>query len=136
MTRVLVVNHDQDMADEQADSLRRRGYTAVQCSGPNYHSCPVLSGKPCSVVTDADVLVYDVWSAGSSESGQQLIEQLRDLHPEIPLVVVDQGMSPDWIEISGVHRVTPVIGVPTGERLAVAVERALAAQPPVVVTPT
>jgi hypothetical protein len=33
MTRVLVVNHDIDLADEEVDSLRRRGYDVEEC-GP------------------------------------------------------------------------------------------------------
>jgi DNA-binding NtrC family response regulator len=126
MTRVLVVHHDPDMADQEADSLRRLGYTPIQCAGPSYWSCPILAGEPCPAVTDADVLVYDVWSTGSSESGKVLIEELRELHPDIPLVVVDQGMALNWVETEGVHNVTPVTGAPTGERLAAAIEEALA----------
>jgi len=124
MTRVLVVHHDNDMADQEADSLRRHGYTPFQCSGPNYWSCPILAGRPCPAVADADVLVYDIWSAGNES--QQLIEELRELHPDIPLVVVAQGMDQDWVETEGLHDVTPVLGVPTGERLAHAIESALA----------
>ena len=130
MTRVLVVHHDPDMADQEADSLRRYGYTSVECAGPNHWACPILSGAPCAAVADADVLVYDVWAAGSSEQGRRLIEQLRELHPDVPLVVVDQGMELDWIETQGVHDVTPVIGAPTGARLSEAIQRALARATP------
>ena len=34
MTRVLVVNHDTDLADQEVDSLRRRGYEVKECLGP------------------------------------------------------------------------------------------------------
>ena len=34
MTRVLVVNHDIDLADQEVDSLRRRGYDVTECLGP------------------------------------------------------------------------------------------------------
>jgi len=34
MTTVLVVNHDIDLEDQEAESLRRFGYTIEQCSGP------------------------------------------------------------------------------------------------------
>ena len=125
MTRVLVVHHDPDMADHEADSLRRRGYTAVECSGPNYWSCPILAGHECPAIADADVLVYDAFSASSDS--ERLIEQIREIHPGVPLVVVDQGMPLSWIETKGEHSVTPVFGASTGEQLAAAVERALAA---------
>ena len=125
MTRVLVVHHDPDMADHEADGLRRRGYTAVECSGPNYWACPILSGHECPAIDDVDVLVYDAFSAGSES--ERLIQQIRELHPNVPLVVVDQGMPLDWIETEGSHSVTPIVGVPSGDRIAAAVERALAA---------
>ena len=124
MTRVLVVHHDSDMADQEADSLRRRGYTAIECAGPNYWSCPILAGRECPAIADADVLVYDAFSASSDS--ERLIEQIREIHPGVPLVVVDQGMPLSWIQTDGEHAVTPVIGVPTGDRLAAAVEQALA----------
>jgi DNA-binding NtrC family response regulator len=112
------------MADHEADALRRHGYTAVECSGPNYWSCPILAGRECPAIEDADVLVYDAFSASSDS--ERLIEQIREIHPGVPLVVVDQGMPVNWIETEGEHGVTPLIGAPTGERLAQAVEDALA----------
>ena len=69
MTRVLVVHHDIDLADQEVDSLRRMGYEPIECSGPSGYSCPVLRGEHCPAVDDADVLVYDVWS--TMESGQR-----------------------------------------------------------------
>jgi hypothetical protein len=35
-------------------------------------------------------------------------------------------MEPEWIETAGWHKVTPLVGQPTGERLAAAIETALA----------
>jgi DNA-binding response OmpR family regulator len=126
MTRVLVVHHDPDIADQEVDSLRRAGYAVEQCAGPTYGPCPVLHGLPCPPVEAADVLVYDVWSTGDSDSGRQLIEQLREQHPEIPIVLTAPGMELDWVETSGVHAVIPLVGLPTGPRLRHAVEEALA----------
>jgi hypothetical protein len=124
MTRVLVVHHDPDMADQEADSLRRHGYEAVECSGPNFWACPILAGDPCNVIEQADVLLYDVYAASSDS--QRLIEQIREIHPDVPLVVSGLGMEVDWLETQGIHGVTPVIGAATGDRLAAAIEKALA----------
>ncbi len=125
MTRVLVVNHDIDLADEEVDSLRRRGYDVVECGGPIGAHCPVLAGRPCTLADEADVLVYDAWSTGEPDGARRLIEGLRDLHPDIPIVLTAPGIEPDWIETVGSHRVTPLVGVPTGARLAAAIEEAL-----------
>jgi hypothetical protein len=129
MTRVLVVHHDIDMADQEVDSLRRLGYEPVQCSGPAMYACPVLSGLPCPDVDRADVLVYDVWSTTTSDSGRSLVEGLRELYPTIPIVLTAPGMELDWVETEGIHRVVPLVGVITGERLHAAIQEGLAARP-------
>jgi len=125
MTRVLVVHHDIDIADQEVDSLRRLGYEPVECAGPSGHGCPVLRGEHCPDIHDADVLVYDVWSTTESAGGQTLIEGLREMHPEIPLVLTAPGMELDWVETEGVHKVVPLIGVPTAEKLDAAIKEAL-----------
>lgn len=127
MTRVLVVSHDIDLADEEVASLRRRGYDVRQCLGPIGAHCPILAGRPCDLVDDVDVLVYDAWSTGEPDGARRLIEGLRELHPDVPIVLTASGMEPDWSETIGAHRVTPLVGVPSGARLAYAVEGAVAA---------
>lgn len=129
MTRVLVVHHDIDLADQEVDSLRRRGYEVTQCDGPigNVHGCPVLSGHACSLAENADVLVYDAFATGEPDGAQRLIEGLREVHPDIPVVLLASGLEPDWIETAGVHRITPLVGQPTGARLASAIEEAVGA---------
>jgi hypothetical protein len=107
------------------DSLRRRGYETRQCLGPIGSSCPILSGLPCDLAVDADVLVYDAFVTGEPEGAQALIEGMREIHPEVPIVLVASGMEPAWIETAGAHGVTPLVGSPTGERLAAAIEEAL-----------
>ena len=126
MTRVLVVNHDIDLADEEVDSLRRRGYDVVECLGPIGAHCPILAGRPCTLAEEADVLVYDAWVTGEPDGAQRLIEGLRDIHPNVPVVLTASGIEPDWIETIGAHRVTPLVGTPTGPRLAAAIEDAIA----------
>jgi DNA-binding NtrC family response regulator len=125
MTRVLVVHHDADMADEEAESLRRAGYEVQLCAGPNYGPCPILAGLPCPAVEDAEVLVYDVWSSGNSETERMLIETLREMYPELPVVLTAPGIEFDWVETIGIHGVVPLVGTAVGEPLRLAVERAL-----------
>jgi hypothetical protein len=127
MERVLVVHHDIDLADQEADSLRRRGYQVEQCAGPVFHECPILRGEPCPAVERADVLVYDVWSTGESDGGRRLIDGLREMHPDVPVVLTAPGMELDWVETEGPHKVVPLVGNPTGERLADAIDQAVTA---------
>lgn len=96
MVRVLVVDHDVDVADLKVDTLRRAGFEVDQCGGPTHalHACPVLRGMPCWQVEWADVLVYDMWASGSGED-----ELTRGLHTEYPgkaIVLTSQGMDVGW----------------------------------------
>ena len=125
MTRVLLVNHDIDVADQQTDALRRRGYEVVQCLGPASARCPILAGRECELAANASVLVYDAFATGEPDGARRLIQGLRDIHPEIPIVVCATGMEPVWIETAGAHRVMPLVGAATGARLAEAIEQAL-----------
>jgi DNA-binding NtrC family response regulator len=125
MRRVLVVHHDIDLADQEADSLRRQGFEVEQCSGPTTFSCPVMRGEPCPAAHRADVLVYDIWASGEAGGAQRLIEGLREVHPEVPVVLTAPGIELDWVEIAGRHRVVPLVGTPTGARLADAIGQAL-----------
>jgi hypothetical protein len=125
MTRVLLVHHDIDLADQETDSLRRRGYEVQQCLGPIGAHCPVLSGRYCGMAEAADVLVYDAFATGEPDGAQRLIEGLREIHPDVPVVLTATGMEPDWIELAGRHGITPLVGAPTGARLAEAIEQAM-----------
>jgi hypothetical protein len=129
MTSVLVVHHDIDLADQEAESLRRHGYVVEQCSGPTANTCPVLAGRPCGLAERADVLVYDAWASGDAEGARRLIDGLREIHPDVPVVLTVPGIELDWIEEEGPHRVVPLMGQPTGARLHEAIQQALGVAP-------
>jgi hypothetical protein len=130
MTRVLLVNHDVDVADEQTDALRRRGYEVVQCLGPAGGRCPILVGRPCDLAEHVDVLVYDAFATGEPDGARRLIEGLREIHSAVPIVLCATGIEPDWIETSGLHGVTPLVGASTGARLAASIEVAVHSDSP------
>lgn len=125
MTNVLLVNHDVDLADLQADSLRRRGYSVTQCMGPVGASCPILGGRPCELADKVDVLVYDAWVTQEPDGAQRLIEGLRDIHPDLPIVLCANGLEPSWVETTGPHRVTPLVAATNWADLATSIESAL-----------
>ena len=86
MARVLLVYHDPNIADIEADGLLRAGYEVDRCAGPVGGSpCPVLHGEPCWQVEKADVLLYDTYD---TEFGHGvLVDDLLELHPDKPLVL-------------------------------------------------
>ena len=48
------------------------------------------------------------------------------MHPEIPIVLTAPGMELDWVEVEGAHKVVPLVGIPTAEKLDAAIKEALA----------
>jgi len=129
MTQVLVVNHDLDLAGQEADSLRRLGYDVIECAGPTHNHCPVLAGRPCDLAARADVLVYDSWASGDAEGARMLVENLREIHPDTPIVLTSPGLELAWEEFEGIHAVTPLVGQPTGARIHEAIGTALGRTP-------
>ena len=89
MTRVLLVYHDENVADIEGEELRRAGYEVDRCAGPiGGETCPVLNGQRCWQVEKADVLVYDTWDTGHGQA--ELVEDLLDLHPDKPIVLTSR----------------------------------------------
>jgi DNA-binding NtrC family response regulator len=129
MTRVLVVHHDLDLAGQEVDALRRYGYDVIDCSGPTKNRCPVLAGHPCDLAERADVLVYDVWASGDTNGSQTLIENIRDIHPDTPVVLTSPGLELSWEQEAGPHAVTTLTGQPTGARLHEAIQESLKQAP-------
>jgi hypothetical protein len=129
MTRVLVVHHDLDLAGQEVDSLRRLGYDVTECGGPTRNVCPVLAGHPCDLAERADVLVYDAWASGDAEGSRVLIENIRDIHPDTPVVLSSPGLALSWEADTGPHRVITLVGQPTGARLHEAIQTALTTAP-------
>ena len=125
--KVLVVNHNRDLADAAASWLSARGHQVLQCPGPGRVKCPILEGRPCHGAELADVLVYDAWSSGGGLADTELILGLRRLHPDRPLVVTSPGMEPDLGPLPGEAEIFPVSGMRSAGQLAAAVEAAIAA---------
>ncbi len=127
MTRVLVVHHDNDLADQEVDSLRRLGYAVTQCSGPTANTCPILNGGRCQLADDSDVMVYDAWASGDIDGSTQLIEGLRRVHPNVPIVLTFPGIGLADFEDEPARGIVTMLGQPTGANLHEAIGRAMAA---------
>lgn len=128
MTRVLVVQRDQAVAEQMAVDLRRAGYDTEMCGGPEVEPCPVIQDLPCPLVDRADVLVYDAWVAGGSEAGHRLVSELREVYVDLPVVLTSVDGSLDWVERDGPHRVVPLGPRPAIDDLVAAIELALTEQ--------
>jgi DNA-binding NtrC family response regulator len=128
MIRAVVVSRDPGVAAQRAETLRAAGFAVELCGGPSQEPCPVLGSLPCPLVDRADVLVYDAWVAGGSDAGRQLVAEVRETYPDLPVVLTSVDQRVDWAATEGPHRVTPLADDPTPEDLLAAVKAALADQ--------
>ncbi len=87
MTRALLVHHDAATTLRRSYALREAGYEVETCLGPPRVACPVLEGRPCGKAERADVLVYDVDVEPDHAMFRRLVDQLRDLYADRPLVI-------------------------------------------------
>ncbi len=125
MSTAVVVNKDAAVAARHAAALRNAGYMVEMCGGPDHEACPLLGDLPCPLVDRADVLVYDALVVGGGDGARQLITELRDTYPDLPIVLTSVEPGLDWVETAGPHRVTPLPADPSAEALQAAVGAAL-----------
>ena len=128
MVKAVVVNHDPRLAEQHAEALRAGGYQVEMCGGPDQDPCPVLGGLPCPLADRADVLVYDAWVVGGGEAARDLVAEVRESYPDLPIVLTSVEPGIDWVDVEGPHRVTPIAGQPSPDELRQAVGEALADQ--------
>jgi len=57
MARVLLECGNALVTMDRVEGLRAAGHEVTTCSGPSHHDCPVLAGRSCGAVDDADVVV-------------------------------------------------------------------------------
>ena len=128
MVKAVVVNHDSRLANEHAEALRSAGYQVELCGGPEADPCPVLTGMPCPLADGADVLVYDAWLVGGGAAASGLVAEVREMYPDLPIVLTSVEPGNDWVEVEGPHRVLPIAGQPSPDELREAVGSALSDQ--------
>lgn len=109
-----------------AAALEQSGYTVTRCDGPSVTGCPMLAGCGCTLVERSDVLVYGIADARFGAAGRTLLDELRALYGDHALVVVGSDTRHGPIEFGADHGVIRLRGARGTERLALAVEDALA----------
>lgn len=119
MARVLVECGNALVTMDRVEALQAAGHEVTTCSGPDHHDCPVLAGRPCHAVANADVVVSCL---GDKTLRVALATEL--LHPDSPVIAVLTGELTSDV----VNAVDGVAVVPAGiddDALAAAVQEAL-----------
>lgn len=76
------------------ETARAAGLHVITCPGPHdgRRGCPALEGRPCSLVTGADVVVIS--HPGDDDEWRQLLARHADVHPGVP-IVIESATAPD-----------------------------------------
>jgi CheY-like chemotaxis protein len=126
MTRTLVVHHDPVVAQYELDSLAALGYSVEICRGPDVLACPLLAGRPCIRAERADILIYDLASLRHERGETQLVDELRALYADKPLIVVTGDVESGELEpVELAEGIVRLDGPITAERLDRLIEEAL-----------
>ena len=120
MTKVLVVHHDIDLADQEVESSAGTA-TSWSSSGPTANTCP--TGAPVRWRH-----APDVWRGGDADGSMELIADLRRVHPEVPIVLTFPGVGLSGFDDEPTHGVVPLeIGM-CQPRLTEPIQRAIKAR--------
>jgi hypothetical protein len=92
--RLLVESPDPVMAISDFDAYRRAGFDVTVCEGPvgDAGECPVVRGEPCPLVTEADVVLFDLDSDPPRRG--EMLAAIRATRPELPIVVCSTAPAP------------------------------------------
>jgi len=126
MTRALLVERDPAVAERIAAALAVVGYDVSRCPGPTLACCPVLGGCGCTLVERADVLVYNVADARFASGDVRLSSELRSLYGDRALILLGTDQVTPSPAVAPGPGVVRLRGKPDPERLALAIEDALA----------
>jgi hypothetical protein len=82
------------VALSEFDAYHRAGFDVTVCEGPvdDAGECPVVRGEPCPLVTEADVVLFDLDSDPPRRG--EVLAAIRADRPELPIVVCSSAPTP------------------------------------------
>jgi hypothetical protein len=93
--RLLIESPEPGMDISNFDAFRCAGFEVTVCEGPAADAveCPVVRGEPCPLMTDADVVLFDLDSDPGVRS--EVLAALRANRPDLPIVVRSAAPPPE-----------------------------------------
>jgi hypothetical protein len=93
--RLLVESPEPGMDISNFDAFRCAGFEVTVCGGPvaDAGECPVVRGEPCPLMTDADVVLFDLDSDPQRRSA--VLAAVRATRPDLPIVVRSDASPPE-----------------------------------------
>jgi hypothetical protein len=91
------------------DAFQCAGFDVAVCDGPGERpsECPLVRGEPCSLVDDADVVLFEPCDLPWRTA---VLGALRASRPELPVVVRTDEPAEDYGGCQTIHTTTSVNG--------------------------
>jgi hypothetical protein len=107
--RLLVESTEPGMAISNFDAFRCAGFEVSVCGGPtaDAHECPVVRGEPCPLLSEADVVLFDLDSDLPWRS--EVLAAMTASRPDLPIVV--RSAAPAPTTASGYTTIRPTTSV-------------------------
>jgi hypothetical protein len=85
--RLLVESPEPGLDISNFDAFRCAGFEVTVCGGPasDARECPVVRGDSCPLMSEADVVLFDLDSDPSRRS--EVLAAMRATRPDLPIVV-------------------------------------------------
>jgi hypothetical protein len=108
--RLLMESPDPGLAISNFDAFRNAGFEVTVCEGPvaDTRECPVVRGEPCPLMTEADVVLFDLDSDPPRRS--EVLAAMRASRPDLPIVVRSAAPAPKTANDCSTIRPTTSVG--------------------------
>jgi hypothetical protein len=108
--RLLIESPEPGLAISNFDAFRDAGFEVTVCEGPasDAHECPAVRGEPCPLMTEADVVLFDLDSDPLTRS--QVLAAMRANRPDLPIVVRSAAPAPATADGCTTIRPTTSVG--------------------------
>ncbi len=116
---ILIVDDEADIRDLVAGILQDEGYDARTARNSDDALAAIVSHKP-------NLVFLDIWLQGSRLDGLQLLDAIKQEHPEVPLVMISGHGNIETAVAAIKHGAYDFIEKPfKADRLVLVAERAL-----------
>jgi hypothetical protein len=93
--RLLVESPEPGVDISDFGAFRSAGFEVTVCEGPasDAHECPVVRGESCPLMSEADVVLFDLDSDPPRRS--EVLAAMRATRPDLPVVVRSANPTPE-----------------------------------------
>jgi hypothetical protein len=105
--RLLIETPREEWATADVGLFEAAEFEVQVCPGPDRHECPLLEYRSCSLLDEADVMLYDLDL--DDEVDRTVLARIRASYPQLPVVaeLTTEEQREHARDLDGVNAVVP-----------------------------